>query len=386
MRLVSFLIALALLIFPASAFADTSPSIKGLWLTTDFPALTLRAGEETMLDLSLYNYGLAPQRAALSFAQKPKGWKIAIIGEGKPVEAAFANYDSHAFLSLKLQIPATAKPGDYKLVLDATGPDAKSELPILIHLEPPLKAKLTATAQLPVLKGSPQSSFNFRVNVTNESARNILANLAADAPKDWQVTFKQGYGTQELTSIPIKAGASQELAISVKPAPHVAAGKYPVMVHIASDKATVETRLTLDISGAPQLVLTGEDDRLSGSAYAGTQKSFPLVIRNTGTAAAHDISFSAAPPSGWKISFEPKTIDNLPAGQQHRVTALVTPAAKALNGDYMVAMNASGGGDFESADYRVTVMTSSLWGAVGVGVIGAALLVLVGAVGRFGRR
>jgi uncharacterized membrane protein len=34
----------------------------------------------------------------------------------------------------------------------------------------------------------------------------------------------------------------------------------------------------------------------------------------------------------------------------------------------------------------VTVTTSTLWGAAGVGVIGAALLVLVGAVSRFGRR
>jgi uncharacterized membrane protein len=34
----------------------------------------------------------------------------------------------------------------------------------------------------------------------------------------------------------------------------------------------------------------------------------------------------------------------------------------------------------------VTVATSSMWGIVGIGIIGAALLVLVGAVARFGRR
>jgi uncharacterized membrane protein len=39
-----------------------------------------------------------------------------------------------------------------------------------------------------------------------------------------------------------------------------------------------------------------------------------------------------------------------------------------------------------SSDFRITVTTSTLWGIVGVGIIAAALLVLVGAVARFGRR
>jgi uncharacterized membrane protein len=34
----------------------------------------------------------------------------------------------------------------------------------------------------------------------------------------------------------------------------------------------------------------------------------------------------------------------------------------------------------------VTVTTSTLWGIAGVGIIGVALLVMVGAVARFGRR
>jgi uncharacterized membrane protein len=68
------------------------------------------------------------------------------------------------------------------------------------------------------------------------------------------------------------------------------------------------------------------------------------------------------------------------------VNALVTPGAKAIAGDYVVTLRASGEGFSESASYRVTVMTSTLWGITGVGVIGAALLVLMGAVGRFGRR
>ena len=66
--------------------------------------------------------------------------------------------------------------------------------------------------------------------------------------------------------------------------------------------------------------------------------------------------------------------------------ALLTPSAKAIAGDYMTTFRANGKGDSNSADFRITVATSSMWGMVGIGIIAIAFLVLIGAVARFGRR
>ena len=53
----------------------------------------------------------------------------------------------------------------------------------------------------------------------------------------------------------------------------------------------------------------------------------------------------------------------------------------------MVTLSLSGSdGLSESLDYRATVVRSSLWGLVGVGIMAVALLVLGFAVNRFGRR
>ncbi|HLH51842.1 MAG TPA: NEW3 domain-containing protein, partial [Roseiarcus sp.] len=198
--------------------------------------------------------------------------------------------------------------------------------------------------------------------------------------------FKEGYGSQELTSLPFKAGESKDVTVSIKPSPDVKAGQYPIPVDFVGDKAKTETKLTLDIAGQPELSLTGQNDLLSGAAYAGDQTNFPLVLRNTGSAPARDIKVSASEPSGWKISFEPKEIREIPVNGEQKVTAQVTPPAKAIDGDYMISMTASGGGLSQSVNYRVTVLTSTMWGVAGIGVIGVALLVLVGAVRRFGRR
>lgn len=381
-------LALVGLMAASTAFAkDASPdNIRGLYLTTDFPVVQLRAGEETSVPLTIYNYGLKPQRTALTVIDAPADWKPSLEGSGKPASAAFVDYDGRASLTLKFNIPAAAKPGVYKLSVNAEGEDGKSSLPITINLAEPLAAKLTATPKFPVLKGSPKSSFDFNVAVKNEASADTTVTLRADAPAGFTTTFKEGYNTQEITSLVIKANESKDLTIAVKPGPRAAAGPVPINVTVAGEKTNVQTKLTADIAGQPQVSLSGADERLSGEAFAGQERTVQMVLRNSGTASARGVSLSATPPSGWKVTFDPKEVTEVPVGEDVKVAALITPAAQAISGDYVVSMRASGDGISESASYRVSVTTSTLWGVTGLAVIGVALLVLVGAVGRFGRR
>lgn len=375
---------------PVALAADVKASpladIKGLWLTTDFPAATVRAGEEARFSVAVINHGLVPQRAALAVDHVPKDWTVELRGSGRQVAAAFVDYNGRANLDLKVKVPGDAAPGRYSLVVKAETPDGTRELPIALTVEPQPEAALTAEPKLPTLRGSPRSTFDFRVTAKNDSADSRLVTLTAQAPRGFQVTFKEGYGTQELTSIPIKAGETKDLAVDVKPPQGIAAGQYPVTVHLSSEQAKVQTRLVLDITGQPSVSLTGENERLSGEASAGVEKRFGFVLRNTGSAEARNLSLSASAPTGWKVSFEPKEIPQLAPNGEEKVTALVTPSEKALAGDYMLSVRASGDGISESANYRVTVVTSTMWGVVGLGVIAASLLALLGAVGRFGRR
>ncbi len=64
----------------------------------------------------------------------------------------------------------------------------------------------------------------------------------------------------------------------------------------------------------------------------------------------------------------------------------MTPADKAITGDYMVTVRAEGAGISDSSEFRVTVKTSTAWGIAGLGIIGASLLAFGASVARFGRR
>ncbi|CAN0334261.1 unnamed protein product, partial [Phaeothamnion confervicola] len=341
---------------------------------------------ETKLNVNIVNYNLAPQRADVSLQGVPAGWTGELRGGGKPVGAAFVEHNAKANLELRIRVPQDAKPGDYTIIVKASAPERALELPVRINVQPAAAAKLTAEPKLPVLRGTPKSSFDFKVTVKNESADDVLANITHNAPRGFQVTFKEGYGTQELTSLPLKAGDSKELSVDIKPSVSSNAGKFPVDIEIGNEKARATTQLTLDISGQPSVSLAGESERLSGEVYAGRERRFNFILRNTGTADARNIELSSTPPSGWKVNFEPKSIAAIVPNGEQKFEAVIIPSEKAVTGDYMVAIRANGDGVSEKVDFRSTVATSTLWGAVGLGVIAAALLVLFGAVGRFGRR
>jgi len=109
-------------------------------------------------------------------------------------------------------------------------------------------------------------------------------------------------------------------------------------------------------------------------------------VINDGTAPAEQLELSGTGPNNWKIEFEPKAIDALPAGERKEVQAKLIPPDKTIAGDYVTNFRVGGRGDSATADFRITVATSTLWGVVGIGVIAIAFLTLVGAIAWFGRR
>jgi uncharacterized repeat protein (TIGR01451 family) len=134
------------------------------------------------------------------------------------------------------------------------------------------------------------------------------------------------------------------------------------------------------------LSLSGPEGRLSGDATAGQERTFKFTVENTGTAPAINVKFSASSPQGWKVTFDPETADAIAPSDKLPVSVSMTPSDKAIAGDYVVTVRANGDGASDSANFRVTVLTSTMWGVAGLGVIGAAAIVLAVAVTRYGRR
>jgi uncharacterized membrane protein len=388
-RLIAILsVALSVLALsgPVSAQEPPKNDVKGLFLLTDYPAVSVRPGTTSTVNLRLQNYALPPERLELSVSGQPAGWTATLIGNGQPVAAIMPATNDKVALELRLDIPKEAPTGTTNLTVTAKGSTNTVTLPVAVTIATDLPAKLTMTPQLPDLRGNSKSTFEYQLNVKNESGKKVLVALSAQAPQNFDATFTEQYGSQELNALPLDPGQAKDIKLKVKPPNTIGAGKYKVTAQVSAEDAKVTSELGIDITGSPKLDIAGREGLLSSRATAGVESSVALLVTNTGTAPAEDIELSGSAPSGWKVTFEPKSIDRIPPNENKEVQALITPTAKAIAGDYVATLRAAARGESASASFRVSVTTSTVWALVGVALIGLSLLVMVGSVIWFGRR
>src|ERR1043165_9343948 len=151
-RLLAFFLAIFALVAPAFA-ADTKPDVKGLFLLTDYPAVSIEPGSTAMISLKLRNYGLAPERLALSVAGVPQGWTATVLGGGQPIAAAMPATDDSVTLDLRLDVPKSAQTGTQTITVSAQGANSKVSRPVAVTLAEDLPTKLSVVPQLPELRG-----------------------------------------------------------------------------------------------------------------------------------------------------------------------------------------------------------------------------------------
>lgn len=86
------------------------------------------------------------------------------------------------------------------------------------------------------------------------------------------------------------------------------------------------------------------------------------------------------------MSFDPKTIDELPAGKTTEVKAIIKADKHAIAGDYLVTIRANTTETSAKADFRVTVKTPMIWGWIGIFIILIALASIYYLFRKYGRR
>ena len=156
-----------------------APVMQGLFLLTDYPSQTVRAGEITTIRLKMQNSGLAPEPMALSLSGVPAGWKVDILGGGQAVASVMPGQNESVALQLRVEVPKDAQPGSQQIVLSARGNRLQSaELPLTLTVGTEAPAKLSLKSRLPSLRGTPRSSFEYTVTVGNDSG-NPLRERAA---------------------------------------------------------------------------------------------------------------------------------------------------------------------------------------------------------------
>lgn len=390
LSIIAMLMAVATVLgHPAAAPGQEPQSrtaeLTGFWLTTPHPELAIRPGETETIPLTLRNSNQPPQRASIEVSGIPQDWKWSLKGGNREVSAVMVAPDATQEINLELSPPEGATGDRIPISVRARYGNQVADLPLFVSLSGEQEGGLELKSELPALRGTANSTFSFKVDVKNDGDESLF-NLVANVPDGFQTRFKRGYGSEEITGLPIEAGGTETVTLEVTPPRSAPAGRYPVVMEVSGGGASAAAELSIDVTGQPDIALAGPQERLSGDAVAGKEASFPFTLANTGSAPAREIALSASPPSGWKVEFEPERIDHIAPEGTSQVNVKITPSERAIAGDYMVSVRANGGPVSESAQFRVTVEASTAWGMAGIGVIAAAAVVLGMAVMRYGRR
>jgi len=376
---------LAGLVFGVTAPAHAQDGSGGLSISTAYPSMVVGIGETVTLNMDVNSS--TSQVVDLNLANLPKDWTAEFRGGGRVVQSVYVAADTPSKVELRVTPPDTTKAGTYDFMVDAKDKNETSEFPIEFIVKDKAPARLTFATQYPTIRGGSDTTFAYNVTLKNDGDDDITVSLQANAPKELAVTFKSA--GKDITSLPtdIKAGASETINISAAPLTSLSVGNYPFTVTAASDTVSADIQLTAEVVGQPQLSLTTSDGRLSGTAYINKTNPIKFVLRNNGNSPAAGVKLTASAPTGWTVTLDPASVVEVPANGEVEVTANIKPADNAISGDYIVTFNAQPNESAsKSADFRITVQTSTLWGAVGIALIAVAIVIVGLAVTRFGRR
>jgi uncharacterized membrane protein len=299
---------------------------------------------------------------------------------------AFAFFLFMALAGFMVQPAALALPergGD----LSSISPSQKS----------PSNEEIKLSCQYPVLSSYAGTYFTYSVDIQyigGEESR--LFDLKVKVPDGFNYSLSPGYGEgTEIAAIRLdpKKTYPDTLKLTVRPYVWLVPepGDYSVTLEAASGTLKGSIDLKAIVTAKYDLSLKTDTGRLNTNATAGSDNYLKMSITNTGSGNLEKINFSSkltGGPSGWSITFNPEKIDSLPVGSTRDIQVNIKPAKKTIAGDYMVNISAEPESKyaFGSLDIRVTVLTPTIWGWVGIGIVVLVIVGLAVMFMRLGRR
>jgi uncharacterized membrane protein len=273
---------------------------------------------------------------------------------------------------------------------------AQDETTTTTTTTPTPEINFTITTDYPkieILSGA-QVSFRVTLNYSNttEGARPREFDLITILPPNWTGYVSSSAGPQ-IASINLDPVSMYGTIVTVYATPSYylppGPGEYKITLQATSGdiKGSIDLTAVVTAQYALSMVPAGSTPVYSTTATAGKVKIYPVTIQNTGSAAIDSISLSSSAPSDWVIEFPMDKIDSIAASSQQTLDVKIKPASKAISGDYMITLTASGQkATAQDLQVRVTVVTSSIWGWVGIVVIIIVIAGLAYVFMRFSRR
>ncbi|WP_088105536.1 NEW3 domain-containing protein [Halalkalibacter urbisdiaboli] len=363
----------------------TSTFAADLILYTPYTGISVTPGESIDYSFDLINETNSVKHVSFEIEDLPKGWDYTILSSGWNVNQLSIKPNDSATFNANVEVPLNVEKGDYRFYVTANSTDGLSErLPITVNVSEKGTFKTELSSEQPNMEGHADSSFTYDISLINRTAEEQHYSLTAAAPRGWDVNFQ--IDGNSVTSVTAESNVTKDIKVAVTPPEGIEAGEYSIPIKAATNSTSADLNLEAVITGKYAVELSTPTGRLSEEITAGKEKTIELVVTNTGTAALHDITLQASQPVGWEVEFEPTKINVIEPGKSEKLKATLTASSKAIAGDYVVKLDATSPEASSSAELRMQVETSMLWGWIAVLIIAGVIVGIYYLMRKYGRR
>jgi uncharacterized membrane protein len=370
---------------PAASAQETATTTIPTHLTLTTPYVGVSVGPGNQATFTVDVAGPPGSKVDLELDGLPEGWYARLQGGGFELNRVQLGETGHVSIDLNVTVPEQEENGRAELTLTGVSGSTRATLDLSIVVAAAAGGEVGLTTDFPALQGPSDSTYSFNLQLDNGTPQEIQFGLSAEGPAGWQVDI-QPSGEAKASTVTVGGGSSSTVTVNVDPPDTVEAGTYTITAGADGGGQSASVDLTIDITGTFDLELTTASQVLNLDVNAGQPTDLDLILVNTGTAPLQGVSLTATPPSGWDVTFSPSALDVVAPGESVPVTATLTPSEDAINGDYVVTLNAAIPEAQASTEIRATVKTSAAWGLVGVAVIVLALVGLAAVFRHYGRR
>ncbi len=258
--------------------------------------------------------------------------------------------------------------------------------------EPPTEEKLELGSRFPAQSDVAGESFEFEVAFRWYGSEFRTFDLNASGPPKWTISLTGGPMGKELQAIGLEPEKTYPDTIRVGFAPLAGEfpepGEYVVTLTASSGDITETIELKAIVTALYRYAFYTGTGRLNTKVTAGKENRFSVMVANTGTEVIEKIELLSSKPAKWSITFEPiEEINNLEPGMAQEVYAVIKPPREAIAGDYVVTMQAiSPDLAKRKMEIRVTVLTPTILGWVGIIIVLFVIAGLAVLFRRLGRR
>ncbi|WP_236622649.1 COG1470 family protein [Methanococcoides methylutens] len=334
---------------------------------------------------------------SLSIKDKNDGWSAGFYDDGDQISCLTfpENKNSPEEVILRVRPPIDTPNGAYAIWADFKPDDGDTiSHEFVVNVDNEAILDLDIYSDVPGLETRPNDPVEFYVTLENDYDHRVTANInVVEKPDEWDVEFlEEDNGKYRITKTSIAANEEQTFIVKVRPCLNATDGTYPIVLNAVLENSRLGVSQQLDLT-----INRGIEEDKMLSIFPGTKsielnpgssEEVVVNLRNMGDRTLNNVELKVQDVSGVTTSVRSfGAIDELEPGESRGIPVEIKARADASPDTKEILMRGVSD-EAESEDERVevSVIKSNSSGFIGIGMVIAALLLLIFIVSKFGRR